>query len=285
MQGRTRHSRRALVPADVLRLQLTAACVNRGTCCIVAFLMPRLFLIAGPNGAGKSTSAPELLTGVRQVAEFVNADVLQQQGGLSEIEAGRLTLERLSTLAREGKDIAFETTLASRLLLPRLERLQDAGYAFHLFFFWLPSADMAVHRVARRVASGGHHIPEDVIRRRYERGLENFFNFYVSAADSWVFVDNTRRPGRRVASRDVGGTLRVLDNALWGKLKSAYMKPRAEEQKVRPLPEQPWTADDIVEAVNRAVTAALKRHKERGESIVIWRDGEIVTVPPEEIDV
>jgi len=37
--------------------------------------------------------------------------------------------------------------------------------------------------------------------------------------------------------------------------------------------------------VNRAVTAAYKRHKERGESIVIWRDGKIVTLKPEEIDV
>lgn len=43
--------------------------------------------------------------------------------------------------------------------------------------------------------------------------------------------------------------------------------------------------EDIVRAVNEAVTEALRRHKARGESIVIWRDGKIVTLKPEEIDV
>ncbi|HEV3010593.1 MAG TPA: hypothetical protein VGX52_16320 [Burkholderiales bacterium] len=52
--------------------------------------MSNLFVIAGPNGAGKSTSAPELLTGVRSVAEFVNADIIQKERAISEIEAGRI---------------------------------------------------------------------------------------------------------------------------------------------------------------------------------------------------
>jgi hypothetical protein len=52
-----------------------------------------------------------------------------------------------------------------------------------------------------------------------------------------------------------------------------------------PHPDQPWTSQDLEDAVNRAVKAALKRHKERGESVVMWIDGKIVTVPPEDIDV
>jgi hypothetical protein len=63
------------------------------------------------------------------------------------------------------------------------------------------------------------------------------------------------------------------------------MKPRIEEEKVRPASEVSWTVDDVTEAVNRAVTAALKRHKERGESIVQWRDGKIVTIRPEDIEI
>lgn len=69
--------------------------------------MPNLFIIAGPNGAGKSTSAPELLSGLRKVAEFVNADVIQKEAGISEIEAGRITLRRLSALADAGKDMGL----------------------------------------------------------------------------------------------------------------------------------------------------------------------------------
>lgn len=247
--------------------------------------MPNLFVLAGPNGAGKSTSAPQLLSGVRQVAEFVNADVIAKEHGVSEIEAGRITLNRLSALAAARRDMAFETTLASHLLPPRIRSMQAAGYQLHLFFFWLPNADMAVKRVAARVASGGHSIPEDVIRRRYDRGLENFFNHYLAAADSWVLINNTARPAPRIASRDVGGAQSVEDNALWKQLVARYMKPRAEEEQAVPARQKQWTAEDIVQAVNRAVTAALRRHKELGQSVVVWRDGKIVTLKPEEIDV
>lgn len=254
--------------------------------------MPNLFIIAGPNGAGKSTSAPEILSGSRQVDEFVNADVIAKEEGVSEIEAGRRTLARLEALAEARRDMAFETTLASRMLLPRLQTMQRAGYLFHLMFFWLPSADMAVERVAKRFAAGGHSIPEDVIRRRYERGLDNFFNAYSPAADTWVMIDNTRRPGRPLAWRRVGEGVHVLDNALWANLAGRYMKPRVEQPQVLQQAESVsadardvFDPEEIIECVNRAVTAAYKRHKERGESIVIWRDGKIVTLTAEEIDV
>jgi predicted ABC-type ATPase len=131
--------------------------------------MPNLFILAGPNGAGKSTSAPELLSGVRQVAEFVNADVIQRERSVSEIEAGRITLSRLNALAEAGKDMAFGTTLASHVLLPRIHRMQASGYRFHLYFFWLPNVDIAVQARGGSRGSGGHHIPEDVIGPGRER--------------------------------------------------------------------------------------------------------------------
>src|SRR2546428_11078367 len=169
--------------------------------------MPKLFIIAGPNGAGKSTSAPELLIGPRRVDEFVNADVIAKEEGLSDIAAGRQTLQRLDGLAHARRDIAFETTLSSRLLLGRIRLMCARGYVCQLSFFWLPSADMAVERVARRVAAGGHSIPEDVIRRRYERGLQNFFVDYMAAVDSWVVINNAiAPPDNRIAWREVGDT-------------------------------------------------------------------------------
>jgi predicted ABC-type ATPase len=247
--------------------------------------MPNLFILAGPNGAGKSTSAPEILSGSRSVAEFVNADVIAKEKGLSDIAAGRATLERLEALAQGRRNIAFETTLASQLLFHRIRAMQASGYAFPLFFFWLPSADMAVERVAARVASGGHHIPADVIRRRYVRGLRNFFTAYSPIADSWILYNNTVRPATPIAWRDVGDALVIGDNRLWSQLMSKYVKPRAEQPEALRTQEKLWTVEDVTAAVNRAVTAAYKRHKERGESIVIWRDGKIVTLKPEEIDV
>jgi len=126
---------------------------------------------------------------------------------------------------------------------------------------------MAVKRVAARVTSGGHHIPEDVIRRRYDRGLENFFNHYSGVANSWIlYNNNTMTPARPIAWRDVGDGIEVGDNRLWTPLVARHMKPRAEQPEVAAAPEKLWTAVEVTKAVNRAVTAALKRHQELGPS-------------------
>jgi predicted ABC-type ATPase len=143
---------------------------------------PSVVVIAGPNGSGKSTAAPALLGSVLGVTEFVNVDVIAQ--GLSAfnperaaITAGRVMLARIKELAVARESFAFETTLASRTFAPWLTNLIADGYDFHLIYLWLPSAEMAVERVAQRVQEGGHHVAEEVVRRRYRKGLRNFFHF------------------------------------------------------------------------------------------------------------
>jgi len=141
--------------------------------------VPNLFVIAGPNGAGKSTVAPKLLTENRRVEAFVNADEIKadmggKAGPSADILAGRMMLERVDQLVNLGRDLAFETTLASRSLLRRVSATREIGYLFHLIYLWLPTPEMAVERVAARVRAGGHSIPETVVRRRYGRSLSNF---------------------------------------------------------------------------------------------------------------
>jgi len=67
---------------------------------------------------------------------------------------------------------------------------QKLGYQVKLWFLSLPNEDAAVSRVASRVAQGGHNIPEDVIRRRFKAGLENFHNGYSKVVNSWALYDN-----------------------------------------------------------------------------------------------
>ena len=162
-------------------------------------VMPHVIVIAGPNGAGKSTTAPSILKETLGVTEFVNADTIAS--GLSAFnpegaafQAGRIMLERLHTLAAEQKDFAFETTLATRSYLRWLKELKKQGYMVHLFFFWLPSSEFAIARVAERVKMGGHNVPEETVRRRYHAGLKNFFELYRESADSWFMFDNSK-PG------------------------------------------------------------------------------------------
>ncbi len=141
---------------------------------------PIVVVLAGPNGAGKTTASEALLRDELAVFQFVNADAIAR--GLSGFEperaafaAGRVMLSRLDELAAQRADFAFETTLASRAFAPWLARRILDGYEFHLCFVWLPSAEMAITRVAARVKAGGHDIPAESIRRRYARGIRNLF--------------------------------------------------------------------------------------------------------------
>jgi predicted ABC-type ATPase len=184
---------------------------------------PHVVVLAGPNGAGKSTTAPVLLRGKLGVDEFVNADTIAR--GLSAfapegaaIDAGRVMLRRLEQLATHRRDFAFETTLASRTFAPRIARWMESGYAFHLVFLWLPNAEVALARVRERVRLGGHDVPEVTVRRRYARGLANFFALYQPVATTWRLYDNSRARPRLVARSDRTGRSVVSDAGLWARI-------------------------------------------------------------------
>ncbi len=247
--------------------------------------MPNLFVMAGPNGAGKTTTSRLILTGERRVAEFVNADVIAAEQNLTEIAAGRAMLERLDELTAQRKDIAFETTLSSASMRNRIAAMRNAGYVFHLIYVWLPSPEMSIQRVAARVRSGGHNIPQDVIRRRYPRSLVNLFNVFIPLADAWLMLDNSHgdRP-TRIAARDLGGPIRVYDQGLWDELRRRYMKPIDTAQEQPSVLQPPFNMQDIYQAACRAVEEALARHKALGQSVVVWQDGKVTTLEPEEID-
>lgn len=189
---------------------------------------PNVLVIAGPNGSGKSTAAPGLLRDYLGISEFVNANVIAQ--GLSgfraenvAVEAGRIMLERLDELGRQGADFAFETTLASRTVARRLRELKTAGYRTHLLFLWPPSPEMAIARVASRVRRGGHHVPDDVVRRRYEAGLRNFFEMYRPIIDAWRMFDNSDRDGYELIAQETSDTgLQVENAAKWETIEEQY---------------------------------------------------------------
>lgn len=188
---------------------------------------PHLVVVAGPNGAGKSTAAPALLRDALEVEEFVNADTIAT--GLSAFRAdrvgvfaGRLMLARLRALADTRRDFAFETTLASLTFGPWIRDLKAGGYRFSLVFLWLPGPDLAVSRVAARVRLGGHSVPEETVRRRYDRGLRNFFAVYRPLADHWRMLDNASAGPPRLIAAGRGRREEVVEDAgLWSRI-AAY---------------------------------------------------------------
>lgn len=155
----------------------------------------KVIIIAGPNGAGKTTFARSFLPEEAHCPRFINADLIA--AGLSPfapeaaaIKAGRLMLLEIAACARRGVTFAFETTLAGLGYVAHIRRWRKQGYHVSLFFLALPAADVAVARVAERVRQGGHHVPEDVIRRRFSAGLRNFELAYKPAVNAWAKYDN-----------------------------------------------------------------------------------------------
>ena len=104
-----------------------------------------------------------------------------------------------------------------------LAELLEVNYQFHLIFLWLPDADMAVARVRERVRLGGHDIPEETIRRRYDAGPRNFFRLYRRLTTSWRFLDNSNVAGPRELASGEGNTENdIEDPVLWQAIKARW---------------------------------------------------------------
>ncbi|MEO6000082.1 MAG: zeta toxin family protein [Chitinophagaceae bacterium] len=182
--------------------------------------MPSLYIISGCNGAGKTTASFTFLPELLQIKEFVNADEIAR--GLSPfqpekvaIEAGKIMLGRMSDLLLRHIDFAFETTLSSKTLVEFIDRAKNAGYTVSLLYFWLNSVSLATERVKSRVASGGHDIPEAVIKRRYYAGIKNLFNLYSDKVDSWLLIDNSEGDPELIAGSNFDNEIEILNNKKW----------------------------------------------------------------------
>ena len=188
-----------------------------------------LYIIAGCNGAGKTTASMTILPKALLVREFVNADEIAK--GLSPfnpegvaIDAGRLMLERIDCLLKRGESFSIETTLATRSYINLVRRAHAEGYQVHLIYFWLKSPELAMQRVAERVAHGGHNIPQDVIVRRYSAGISNLFNLFVNEVDSWMIYDNSDNDREEIA---VGAKEKIdIINSVKFEIIKSYVRKR-----------------------------------------------------------
>ena len=161
----------------------------------VAPMRKEILILAGPNGAGKTTFAREFLPREAGCPTFVNADLIA--AGLSPFEphrfalrAGKLMLQMISEHVVRGESFGFETTLAGRNFARSIRQWRVGGYYVTLIFLSLPTAEMAIQRVAERVRQGGHSVPDDVVRRRFHSGWEHFETLYKPIVDAWALYDN-----------------------------------------------------------------------------------------------
>ena len=179
-----------------------------------------LYIIAGCNGAGKTTASYSILPEILDCKEFVNADEIAKglspfQPEKASFEAGRIMLNRIDELLHKEVDFAFETTLSAKSYISIVKKAQSQGYFVTLIFFWLNSIELAKQRVRIRVNEGGHNIPEDVIERRYIRGIKNFFNIYLEKCDNVMLFDNSNRLPILIAEKEISEEIQIINENLF----------------------------------------------------------------------
>lgn len=162
---------------------------------------PRLWLLAGANGAGKSTFQAWYL----QDLPFVNADLLARRFFPEDPEGSSYRAAELAKQLRDdllcrGGSFCFETVFSHPSKIDFLAQAKSHGYEIILIYIHLDLPDLNVARVAQRVTMGGHAVPENKIRERIKRTLDNV-SIAIPLCDRCEILDNSNAddPFRRIA--------------------------------------------------------------------------------------
>jgi predicted ABC-type ATPase len=160
----------------------------------------------------------------------VNADEIAK--GLSpfqpesvSFESGRIMLNRIDELFAAKINFAFETTLSSKIYKQKIRKAKAEGYFITLLFFWLQNTSLAKERVRIRVLEGGHHIPDEIIERRYIRGIKNLFSLYLPIVDEVMIFDNSNGKTALIAEKLFDTEMKIIDVEKYNTLKG-YINER-----------------------------------------------------------
>ena len=163
--------------------------------------LPEIIVFAGPNGSGKST----ITKMVNTAGKYINADDIKRSTHCSDLEAA-VKAEALREEALANKEsFTFETVLSTPRNLDLLRRAHEQGFFVRGFFVLTRSADVNVFRVLMRAQAGGHDVPKDKIRSRFNRSLAQLPQF-IDACDICHIYDNTEELYRIYKKRKERGT-------------------------------------------------------------------------------
>jgi len=126
-------------------------------------------------------------------------------------------LNRINELIETKVDFAFETTLSTKSFVQTISKAKSKGYTINIIFYWLNDVELAIERVKQRVAEGGHNIPEDVIKRRYNAGMHNLIHLYMNICDAIFVFDNSNWDEQMIA-RSYHQNLEVFNRNIWTKI-------------------------------------------------------------------
>lgn len=153
--------------------------------------LPEVIVFAGPNGSGKSTITQMAKVG----GKYINADDIKRTTLCTDLEAAIKAEELRENMIENKKDFTFETVLSTDRNLLLLQRAKAQGYFVRGIYVLTSNVDINVARVQVREALGGHGVPEEKIRLRYDRALAMLPRL-VEICDILHIYDNTKEPFR-----------------------------------------------------------------------------------------
>lgn len=156
-----------------------------------AVRLPEVIVFAGPNGSGKSTITQMAKVG----GEYINADDIKRTTLCTDLEAAVKAEELRERMINDKKDFTFETVLSTNRNLLLLQKAKEKGYFVRGIYVLTSNVDINVARVQAREALGGHGVPEEKIRSRYDKALA-LIPRLVEICDILHIYDNTREPFR-----------------------------------------------------------------------------------------
>jgi len=153
----------------------------------------QLWMLVGGNGAGKSTFYERYLKPLG--LPLVNADILARLAYPEAPEAHSYDAARMAGRIRDrllasGASFCFETVYSHPSKVDFVARAKAHGYEVVLVVIHLQHVELNQARVAERVATGGHGVPEEKVASRIPRTL-NHVKASIALCD-WVRVyDNS----------------------------------------------------------------------------------------------
>ncbi|MDD3338903.1 MAG: ATPase [Lachnospiraceae bacterium] len=175
--------------------------------------MKRYILIAGVNGAGKSTlyqALPSLFDMNRVNTDEIVKAIGDWKNMADVMTAGKIAIKRIGEYFNSEESFNQETTLCGQAILKKINYAKEKGYLIEMHYIGVDDVRIAKERVHKRVANGGHGIPDKDIERRYIRSFENLKKV-MDQCNLIAFYDNTIS-FRRFAIYKNGTPVRISKN-------------------------------------------------------------------------